>query len=142
MGSTPQVFLVPPVAIVFVMTWLFIFVVIALHIMSVGTLVVNEKIPFLSDIEWSDETRYAFLYALFGYLWLNAFIIGVTQFIISAAVALWYFTCTSDTNGSGSLMKGLYWVFRYHLGTIAFGSFIIAVVQFIRIIFEYYKDQL
>jgi hypothetical protein len=54
--------------------------------------------------------------------------IGVTQFIIAAACALWYFTSTSDSNGSGSLFRGLWWVFRYHLGSIAFGSFLIALV--------------
>ena len=83
-----------------------------------------------------------FLYSLFGYLWMNAFIIGVSQFIISAACALWYFSCTSDSNGSGSLCRGFYWVFRYHLGSIAFGAFLIALVQFIRIIFEYYRRQI
>jgi len=59
---------------------------------------------------------------------MNAFIIGVSQFIISAACAIWYFTCTSDSNGSGSLLRGFWWVFRYHLGSIAFGSFLIALV--------------
>lgn len=39
-------------------------------------------------------------------------------------------------------MRGLYWVFRYHLGSIAFGSFLIALIQFIRIIFEYYRKQI
>ena len=39
-------------------------------------------------------------------------------------------------------MTGLYWVFRYHLGSIAFGAFLIAVIQMIRIIFEYYKSKL
>jgi choline transporter-like protein 2/4/5 len=89
-----------------------------------------------------DEANYIFLYNLFGYLWINAFIIGIAQFMISAACALWYFTSTSDSNGSGSLMRGFYWVFRYHLGSIAFGSFLIALIQFIRIIFEYYKKQI
>jgi hypothetical protein len=63
----------------------------------------------------------------------------MTQFIISAACVLWYFSSSSDSNGRGSLLTGLYWVFKYHLGSIAFGSFLIAVVQFIRVIFEYYK---
>jgi len=34
------------------------------------------------------------------------------------------------------------WVMRYHFGSIAFGAFLIAVVQFIRIIFEYYRKQM
>jgi len=89
-----------------------------------------------------EEATYMFLYNLFGYLWMNAFIIGIAQFIISAGAALWYFSCTSDSNGSGSLCRGFFWVFRYHLGSIAFGSFLIALIQFIRIIFEYYKKQI
>lgn len=64
------------------------------------------------------------------------------MFIISVAAALWYFTSTSDTNGKGSIIRGLYWAFRYHLGSLAFGAFLIALVQFIRIVFEYYRRQI
>lgn len=39
-------------------------------------------------------------------------------------------------------MKGFWWVIRYHMGSIAFGAFLIALVQFIRIIFEYYRNQI
>lgn len=138
-GGTPQVFLLPPLAIVVILTWLVYYVFIAVHIASVGEIKRNESFP-ISDIEWTDETKYVFLYALFGYLWVNASIIGCTQFIISAACAIWYFSCTSDSNGSGSLVRGFWWVIRYHMGSIAFGAFLIALVQFIRIIFEYYRN--
>jgi hypothetical protein len=37
---------------------------------------------------------------------------------------------------------GFKWILRYHFGSIAFGSFIIALVQFIRIIFEYYRKKI
>jgi len=141
-GGTPQVFLVPPLAAVLIVAWLGIWLIIAVHIFSVGEIKPSAELPFLTTVEWTDETRYVFLYSMFGYLWLNAFIIGVTQFIISAACAIWYFSCTSDSNGSGSLMRGLWWVFRYHLGSIAFGAFLIALIQFIRIIFEYYRRQI
>jgi hypothetical protein len=73
---------------------------------------------------------------------LNAFFIGATQFVISATAAIWYFTSTSDANGSGSIIRGYWWVLRYHLGTVAFGSLIIAIVQMIRLIFEYYAEKL
>jgi len=115
----------------------------AAYIVSVGEISQRTgTLSFLTTVKWNSETQYVFLYSLFGYLWMNAFIIGVTQFIISASVAMWYFSCTSDAPGSGSLVRGLWWVFRYHLGSIAVGSFLIALVQFIRIIFEYYKSQL
>jgi len=141
-GGTPQVFLVPPIASVIVVAWLVVWVFIAAHIVSVGEIKPREDLPFLTTVEWTDETQYVFLYSLFGYLWVNAFIIGVTQFIISAAAAIWYFSCTSDSNGSGSLLRGMCWVMRYHFGSIAFGAFLIALVQFIRLIFEYYRKQM
>jgi hypothetical protein len=40
------------------------------------------------------------------------------------------------------MSTGFYWVFRYHLGSIAFGAFLIALIQIIRIIFEYYANKL
>ena len=141
-GSTPQVFLVPPIFVILLMIWLVVFIVIVLFVVSIGELTQRQDFPFLSQVVMPPEAEYMFLYTLFGYLWMNAFVIGIAQFMISAAAALWYFSCTSDTNGSGSLFRGFYWVFRYHLGSIAFGSFLIALIQFIRIIFEYYKKQI
>lgn len=139
----PQVFLVPPIGSVIIILWLFVYIIMVAYIVSVGEATQREgTLSFLTTIKWDESTQYVFLYSLFGYLWMNAFMIGVTQFIISASVAMWYFSSTSDAPGSGSLLRGLYWVFRYHLGSIAVGSFLIAVVQFIRIIFEYYKSQL
>lgn len=64
------------------------------------------------------------------------------MFVIAATCGQWYFSCTSDTDGSGSVLKGIKWVWRFHLGSLAMGAFLIALVQFIRIIFEYYKKQI
>jgi len=142
MGGTPSVFLVPPVCISFVVLWLFVWFIIALYICSVGEPRRREDLPFLTEIVWTDNTRYVFLYSLFGYLWLNAFLFSLAAFIIAAAAAIWYHTSTADSNGKGSVGRGFYWAFRYHLGSLAFGSFLIALIQFIRIIFEYYANKL
>jgi choline transporter-like protein 2/4/5 len=116
--------------------------VVAVYIASVGQIMPRDDLPFLTTVVYTDETKYVGMYSLFGYLWVNAFFMGVTQFTISAACSIWYFTCTSDSNGKGSLSTGFYWCFRYHFGSIAFGAFLIALVQFIRIIFEYYRSQM
>ena len=39
-------------------------------------------------------------------------------------------------------MQGFKWLTRYHLGSIAFGSFVIAVCQMIRLLFEYYRRKI
>jgi hypothetical protein len=54
---------------------------------------------------------------------------------------MWYFSGQgsemSDSSGEVSILVALKWGLVYHMGSIAFGSFIIAVVTFIRIVFEY-----
>lgn len=138
-SNTMRVLFVPPLFFVLVVAWFVAWTYSAAWVWSVGEPVPREDYPFLTEIIWTDETRYVFLYHLFGFLWINAFLIGLCQFTLAVTCCTWYFTCNSDTKGSGSVSTGFYWTFRYHLGSIAFGSFIIAVVQMIRIIFEYYK---
>ena len=93
-------------------------------------------------MEWTDEVKYMNIYNLFGLFWINAFLIGCSQFIIAAAASIWYFSHTSDTKGKGSVSTGVKWILRYHFGSIAFGSCIIAIVQTIRVLFEYYRRQI
>jgi hypothetical protein len=101
----------------------------------------NDYTPFAA-VEWSDFTRYVIFYDIFGLFWVNAFLIGAQQFIIAFACVNWYFTASTDTFGSGSTLKGVYVLLRYHLGTVAFGSLVIAICQMIRFLFEYYRKKM
>ena len=47
----------------------------------------------------------------------------------------------SDQPGEVSLFKAMGWALWYHLGSIAFGSFLIALITFIRVVFEYIVKQ-
>ena len=53
-GSTPQIFAVPPVAILLLIVWFAVWIIIALHIGSVGNVQPREDIPFLTTVKWSD----------------------------------------------------------------------------------------
>jgi hypothetical protein len=137
---TPLILLLPVFFFFLVLAWLIVWTFLAVFIMSVGEIKARDApFQFATTVVWSDQTRYIFLYHLFGGLWVNAFLIGCFQFIVAAACATWYFSHTSDTAGKGSICIGIKWILIYHMGSIAFGSFIIALVQFIRIIFEYYR---
>jgi hypothetical protein len=77
-----------------------------------------------------------------GMVWLSAFIIALNEFAIICSSATWYFSrkdiADSDgIAGDSDVWKGFYWSFRYHCGTLAFGSFILTLVWAIRSIFEY-----
>lgn len=59
-------------------------------------------------------------------------------------VCQWYFSGqgeNSDAPGSVSLRKSIGWGLWYHCGTVAFGSFCIAVITMIRVVFEYIVAQ-
>jgi Plasma-membrane choline transporter len=61
--------------------------------------------------------------------------------MIAAACCIWYFGQggAADDKARFAVCKGFKWVFRYHMGSVAFGSLIIAIVQMIKIAFEYIR---
>jgi hypothetical protein len=85
------------------------------------------------------DVRFAF--AFFSMLWNNAFIIAVGQCTIAGAVGVWYFTPNTEKGTKPAVRTGLRNCFRYHLGSLAFGSFILAVVQFIKWYMYYLQKQ-
>jgi hypothetical protein len=91
---------------------------------------------------WTDTEKYYMWASLFYFLWIVAFSLAATQYVLIVAVASWYFTQNSDKRGDFSIIRGYYWLWRYNLGSILFGSFLIAVVWFIRIVFEYIQAKL
>lgn len=85
------------------------------------------------------DVRFAF--SFFSFLWNNAFLIAAGQCIVAGAVGAWFFTPNKDKGKSGTTKIGVKNVFRYHLGSVAFGSLILAIVQFIRYFFKYLEKQ-
>lgn len=55
-ATTPQIFLVPLIAIVLLLIWFFVWIFVWATIASVGTLKPREDFPFLTTVEWKDET--------------------------------------------------------------------------------------
>jgi hypothetical protein len=140
--STPQIFTVPFMFFFIIGGWVVFWVVSAIYVFSVGDPVKRADLP-LADIKWDDTTRYVWIYHLFGLFWISAFIIGCAQFIIAAVTCVWYFSQggSSDDKARASLRIGFRWIFRYHMGSIAFGALIIAIMQMLKIAFEYFRKK-
>ncbi len=102
----------------------------------------REDYIFITEIKWEVQTRYIFIYQLFLLFWLNAWIMGLCQFIIGASACIWYFEVNSDTKGAGTVGRGMWWALRYHMGSVAFGAALIAICQLIRVMFEYYRRKI
>lgn len=79
----------------------------------------------------------AYTYFLFGFLWTNAWINAIAWTSLSGSYAHWYFFRRDDKYSSRfPLTASVYRTLRYHLGSLAFGAFLIAVIQLLRIFAE------
>eukprot|EP00058_Branchiostoma_floridae_P004452 XP_002589940.1 hypothetical protein BRAFLDRAFT_127837 [Branchiostoma floridae] len=114
-------------------------VVIFLYIYTAGTPVVqsNGYVTFQTDsllekLVW---------YHVFGGLWMLQFLIGCQHVTIAGAVATWFFTRNKKKMQS-PISKSMGRLIRYHLGSVAFGAMIIALVQLARIILAYIQNRL
>lgn len=93
------------------------------------------------------ELRWWFLYLVWGIYWSANFILAIGEMITATAVSLWYFSATNKVT-SEKLMKHVdpvaYAVkstLRYHLGTLAMSSAIVAPVGAIRQFFMYLENK-
>eukprot|EP00540_Astrosyne_radiata_P020165 CAMPEP_0116832522 /NCGR_PEP_ID=MMETSP0418-20121206/5939_1 /TAXON_ID=1158023 /ORGANISM="Astrosyne radiata, Strain 13vi08-1A" /LENGTH=579 /DNA_ID=CAMNT_0004461893 /DNA_START=77 /DNA_END=1816 /DNA_ORIENTATION=+ len=73
-------------------------------------------------------------YLLFCLFWTGNFIVAVGDMVIAMSVAKWYFTREKKRINSCTVIGSIRDTFFYHLGTCAFGSLILAIVQIIRAI--------
>ena len=66
--------------------------------------------------------------SLFYFFWISAFLMAAAQYVLIVAVCSWYFTENSDRRGDFSITRGYIWLWRYNVGSVLFGSVLIAVV--------------
>lgn len=81
------------------------------------------------------------MYSFFSFLWNNALLIATGQCIIAGAVVVWFFAPKNQKTRSGKVQFAFWNAMRYHFGSLAFGSFILAVVQFVRYALMYLEKQ-
>jgi len=82
-----------------------------------------------------------FFISFFMYLWNNAFLLALGQCCIAGAVGVWFFTPNTDKGKVKTVRHSVVNAFRFHIGSLAFGSFILAVVQFIKYLLMYLERQ-
>jgi len=90
-----------------------------------------------ASFDQSNINNYLLLYHFFGLLWTTNYVTGFFTMAIAGAVVIRYFSTDKRTKSRVPVLKSLKTVVRYHLGSIAFGSMVIAIVQLIRAILAY-----
>ena len=136
-----RIYILPFTSFITLFIWLGLWSMGGLWLWTVGYAAPRKGFEFSTEIMWDPYTKPILVYYVLGFFWVNAFVIGVTQFIIAAAAVIWYFDQGSDKK-QDCVGTGIRWVWRYHLGTIALGAMIIAICQTIRVVFEYYRRKI
>ncbi|CAG2057875.1 unnamed protein product [Timema podura] len=80
-------------------------------------------------------------YNLFGLFWFTQFIMGCQHMVIAGAVSKWFFTRNKSSLDS-PILKSFKNLVRYHLGTVAMGSLLIAMVQMVRVVLTFVQNRL
>ena len=90
---------------------------------------------FTSISDLKDQALIEFYIFLFGTLWCNAFIQAVGVFVIASACCIWYYSHGPNQDETNfPIFRSYKMVFRYHFGSLAFGSLILAIVQFLQLV--------
>lgn len=75
---------------------------------------------------------------MFCALWNIAFINYLMVFIIACTCVIWYYNNKDSPNYfPRPIITSTWWAFRYHLGSIALGAFILAIIWFVQLILAY-----
>ena len=137
-GSMPLIVVFPVIQTLGFLAFIGVWMFYAVHLISTGD-IKEVELPTAAKVtmrqyEFDETTSYLGWYLMFCLFWTIAFLQALGEIVISMSVAKWYFTRDKWNIGSGTVFKSIYEAMRYHLGTAAFGSFIIAVTKIIRLI--------
>jgi len=125
------------VMLIFAVYW----IIVAGYMASTAKIIQNDDGTYA--YEMNDDMTNAIVYHFFGLLWNMAFFRHFTIMVIAGAIGSWYWTPYVDGDKpelpAMPVYRAFYRTLRYHVGTIAFGSFIIAVIEFAQYVIEYIK---
>lgn len=83
-------------------------------------------------------------YHVFGFLWTNQLLQAISICAIAGSVAQYYWTAPEGNSGGNRKLEARFPIaravrntLRFSLGSLCFGSFVIAFVQFLRLVLEY-----
>ena len=129
-----SVLLSPIIVILFMGIFIMLWVLTFAFVFSVGEIRYDPGDMF-GDMVWT-KTHTVFVYlTIFALLWGVSFLMSTNIFVISVMCSGWYFG-RYDGKEVG-LCTAFFWAWFYHLGSLAFGSLIIAILWAVQLILKY-----
>lgn len=131
LADMPMLFLLPVLTILLLIMFLIYWIITALMIYSFGEYHFQTLIFMNINLNKSNLAKIMWVYHFIALIWISEFIFACQAMVISGSVARWYFTrnkASLKTPICGSLSHLLV----YHMGSVAFGAFIITLIRFPR----------
>jgi len=121
--------------------WVACLAVMIYLVSAASFVVVNSTDYFTSVGSYQDPSLDRLYIFIFTTFWGNAMIQAIGTFVIASACAMWYYNHGAQSILDFPILRSYKMAFRYHFGSLAFGSFILAVVNFLQLIVELFKKQ-
>ncbi|XP_074643007.1 choline transporter-like protein 1 isoform X2 [Tubulanus polymorphus] len=102
--------------------------------------VVNNSTGYI-NFEDAGQVRFLWIYHLIALIWVSEFILACQELVIAGAVATWYFEREKE-KVSCPIGKSVCRTISHHLGSAAFGAFIITLVKFPRMVLMYFEKKM
>lgn len=134
--DVPSILLVPLVMFLLFCGFFAYWVLAVFYIYSSGDLEKSNSV--IAKISWDTITRNSMYFEVIGIVWVNSIKIAITQFIIACSVSFWYFS--QDNSSIHIISKSVHYAFRYHLGTFAFGSFLLSLIKVVKYVLWYIDE--
>ncbi|KAF7670325.1 hypothetical protein LDENG_00271910 [Lucifuga dentata] len=120
--------------------WVY-WIAVLLFLGTAGTPMKNNSTG-LVEFQMKGPLQYMVWYHAVGLIWISEFILAFQQMTIAGAVVTYYFTRNKSQMPALPILSSVVRTMRYHLGTLAKGSFIITLVKIPRLILTYIHSQL
>uniref|UniRef100_A0A667ZUZ9 Choline transporter-like protein n=1 Tax=Myripristis murdjan TaxID=586833 RepID=A0A667ZUZ9_9TELE len=120
--------------------WIY-WILVLLFLGTTGNPEQNEETG-LTEFRLTGPLQYLTWYHAVGLVWISEFILACQQMTVAGAVVTYYFTRDKNRLPVTPILSSVLRLVRYHLGTVAKGSFIITLVKIPRLILMYIHNQL
>ena len=137
-NRTWSIILVPLFFFILTIVWIVYWISLSIFLYATGEFNKNSKV--IASFVWDEQIRYSWWFHLFALFYVTAILSAYSQFIYSSSACIWYFTVEKGIEGH-YILKSFYRGLRYHFGSLAFGSIIIALCRLIMVWFEYIKQK-
>lgn len=114
-----------------------------LQLYSINHCFQGENCHYVNFTRDTNHVQYMQIYNLFACFWMSCFVGALSDITLAGAFASYYWAFRKPTDVPAFPVLGAAGrALRYHLGSLAFGSLILAIVKIIRVILEFLYQKL